>query len=165
LKHLFDNGRPGVALELDRKRWEIARAIWTLTELLPATRPDYESEVEVATMEKWRDVADPDYADWARANLAAFDELVRAAGAAWQLGLPIVGIDRLAPDVTRPTDLIKQLDLSLSTSQLHLSAAERHRLVAEVARLIVGDGLKGLDQARVRDRIRKSGEGRDRIRK
>jgi hypothetical protein len=169
LKHLYDRGQPGAAAELDRKRKEIARAIWSLTELLPTTRINYEVEVEVAAIKKWEDFVEPGYANWAHKLIAAFDEMVRtanmgrklidelarAANEARELGLPIVDIDWIAPKVAHPTDLIKQLNSSLSTSRLRLSVSERHRLIVEVVRLITGETL---NQEKVRDRLRKLGK-------
>jgi hypothetical protein len=151
LKHLFENGQPGVALERERNRKEIACAILTLTELLPATRIDY--EVEFAAIEKWGELQ-PGYTDWARKNLAAFDGLASAASEARERGLPIAdNIDCLAPKVTGETDFIKRLDSILSTSRVGLSVSERHRFIAEVVRLITGETI---DQEKVRDRIRKA---------
>lgn len=151
LKHLFENGQPGVALERERKRKEIACAIFTLTELLPGTRIDY--EVDLAFIEKWGELQ-PGYADWARKNLAAFDGLVSAASEARERGLPIAdNVECLAPKVAGETDFMKRLDSILSTSRVGLLVGERHRFIAKVVQLITGETM---DQEKVRDRIRKA---------
>jgi hypothetical protein len=151
LAHLYAAGQPGVMHERNRKHYEVARAIQTLDELLPAMRIDYVRERDAAD-ERWN-VADPGYAIDTHLNLMAHDRLAGAVVEARCRGLPVAAsTDGPASPVARATDLVKRLDSIILTSLECLLVGERHDLIAKVAQLIT---CRTLTPGQVRDRIRK----------